>query len=303
MKPTAAQEREKQAKLKALRKELDQEIQEQLEEANAIEGLVDSQRVPMEALREEDLKDPAKAKSVVEALLFASSKPLTPAEIRKVTKVLTVNQIEQIAAELKEEYKQSGRSFELLEIAGGYEFSTKKEFAPWILKIELQRKARQATQSALETLAILAYKQPLTRAEIEALRGVDTSGVISTLMEKGFIKIVGKKEVPGRPFLYGTTEKFLEHFGLKALQDLPSIDEIRQIVESSVKKEQLLGTTKIVDVPPEEQQALPETQGGSQEVTPQEGVSQEPSPTPSETPGTVPTEEIVSDKKDLQSNE
>jgi len=277
MKPTAAQEREKQAKLKALRKELDQEIQEQLEEANAIEGLVDSQKVQIESLREEDLKDPAKAKAVVEALIFASSKPLTPAEIRKVTKVLSVSQIEKIAAELKEEYQQSGRSYELLEIAGGYELSTKKEFAPWILKIELQRKARQATQSALETLAILAYKQPLTRAEIEALRGVDTSGVISTLMEKGFIKIVGKKEVPGRPFLYGTTEKYLEHFGLKALQDLPSIDEIRQIVESSVKKEQLLGTTKIVDVP-------------------QDGVAQNENAASSEMPAEAPQQEAVSNE-------
>ena len=249
MKPTAAQEREKQAKLKSLRKELDQEIQEQLEETRAAESLVEPQKFQIDSLREEDLQDPQKAKQVVEALIFASSKPLTPGEIRKVTKVLTVSQIEKIAAGLKEEYQASGRSFEFLEIAGGYEISTKKEFAPWILKIELQRKARQATQSALETLAILAYKQPLTRAEIESLRGVDTSGVLNTLMEKNFIRIVGKKEVPGRPFMYGTTEKFLEHFGLKALQDLPSIEEIRQIVDSSVKREELMGTKKIVDIP------------------------------------------------------
>ena len=249
MKMTAAQEREKQAKLKSLRKELDQEIQEQLEEKNALEGLTGVQKFQIESLREEDLQDPQKAKRVVEALIFASSKPLTPAEIRKVTKVLTVGQIEKIVAELKEDYQKSERCFELLEIAGGYELSTRREFAPWILKIELQRKARQATQSALETLAILAYKQPLTRAEIEALRGVDTSGVLNTLMEKNFIKITGKKEVPGRPFMYGTTEKFLEHFGLKELRDLPSIDEIRQMVDSSVKKEELIGTKKIVDVP------------------------------------------------------
>lgn len=263
MKPTAAQEREKAAKLKVLRKELDQEIQEQLEEKNALEGLTGAQKFQIESLREEDLHDPKKAKLVVEALIFASSKPLTPAEIRKVTKALTVSQIEKIVAELKEDYQKTERCFELLEIAGGYELSTKREFAPWILKIELQRKARQATQSALETLAILAYKQPLTRAEIEALRGVDTSGVLSTLMEKNFIKIVGKKEVPGRPFMYGTTEKFLEHFGLKQLQDLPSIEEIRQMVDSSVKKEELIGAKKIVEVPPSEDgRASPELQGG-----------------------------------------
>jgi segregation and condensation protein B len=255
----AAKEREKQAKLKILRKELDQEIQEQLEEKNALEELTGAQKFQIESLREEDLQDPAKAKRVVEALIFASSKPLTPAEIRKVTKVLTVAQIQQIATELKEDYQESGRCFELLEIAGGYELSTKKEFAAWILKIELQRKARQATQSALETLAILAYKQPLTRAEIESLRGVDTSGVLSTLMEKNFIKIVGKKEVPGRPFMYGTTEKFLEHFGLKALVDLPSIDEIRQMVDSSVRKEELIGTRKVVDVPQGETASSSET--------------------------------------------
>ena len=261
MKMTAAQEREKQAKLKTLRKELDQEIQEQLEEKNALEGLTGAQKFQIESLREEDLQDPKKAKMVVEALIFASSKPLTPAEIRKVTKVLTVGQIEKIVAELKEDYQRTERCFELLEIAGGYELSTRREFAPWILKIELQRKARQATQSALETLAILAYKQPLTRAEIEALRGVDTSGVLNTLMEKNFIKITGKKEVPGRPFLYGTTEKFLEHFGLKELRDLPSIEEIRQMVDSSVKKEELIGTKKIVDVP--------------QKVTPQDETQQD----------------------------
>lgn len=254
MKMTAAQEREKQAKLKNLRKELDQEIQEQLEEKNALEGLTGVQKFQIDSLREEDLQDPKNAKLVVEALIFASSKPLTPAEIRKVTKVLTVAQIEKIVAELKEDYQKTERCFELLEIAGGYELSTKKEFAPWILKIELQRKARQATQSALETLAILAYKQPLTRAEIEALRGVDTSGVLNTLMEKNFIKITGKKEVPGRPFMYGTTEKFLEHFGLKELRDLPSIDEIRQMVDSSVKKEELIGTKKIVEAPQAETQ-------------------------------------------------
>lgn len=282
MKTTAAQEREKQAKLKSLRKELDQEIQEQLEEKNALEGLTGVQKFQIESLREEDLQNPKNAKLVVEALIFASSKPLTPAEIRKVTKVLTVGQIEKIVAELKEDYLKTERCFELLEIAGGYELSTKREFAPWILKIELQRKARQATQSALETLAILAYKQPLTRAEIEALRGVDTSGVLNTLMEKNFIKIVGKKEVPGRPFMYGTTEKFLEHFGLKELRDLPSIDEIRQMVDSSVKKEELIGAKKIVDVPQE---------GTPQEGTPQEGAPQG----ETQTEGAMPISEVPAD--------
>ena len=292
MRPTAAQEREKQAKLKSLRKELDQEIQEQLEETRVAESLVETQKFQIESLREEDLQDPQKAKQVVEALIFASSKPLTAGEIRKVTKVLTAGQIEKIAAELKAEYQATGRSFELLEIAGGYEISTKREFAPWILKIELQRKARQATQSALETLAILAYKQPLTRAEIEALRGVDTSGVLNTLMEKNFIRIVGKKEVPGRPFMYGTTEKFLEHFGLKALQDLPSIEEIRQIVDSSVKKDELMGTKKIVDIP-QDGSGTPAADG-TEATAAEAPAAEETAATPVETPASNESEGTAS---------
>jgi segregation and condensation protein B len=140
----------------------------------------------------------------------------------------------------------------VIEIANGYEIATKKEFAPWLCKLELQKRIKQVTQSALETLAILAYKQPVTRAEIEELRGVDVSGVLTTLMERGFARIVGKKEVPGRPFLYGTTEKFLDHFGLKSIQDLPSIDEIKNIVENSVNKDELLGTQKMVEVRPDD---------------------------------------------------
>ena len=193
--------------------------------------------------------EPAQAKRVIEALLFAASKPLTPQEIRKVIKTMTPKELEKMIFELKEEYVREARSFEIAEVAGGYEIATRKEFAPWILKIELQKKAKQVTLSALETLAIMAYKLPITRAEIEELRGVDVSGVMTTLMERCLIKIVGKKEVPGRPFLYGTTEKFLEHFGLKSLEELPPIAEIRSLVESAVRREDLLGTTKMVEIP------------------------------------------------------
>ena len=114
------------------------------------------------------------------------------------------------------------------------------------MKNELQKKARQATQSALETLAILAYKQPVTRAEVEDIRGVNCSGLLSTLLDKGFIKIAGRKEVPGRPILYGTTEKFLEHFGLKSLQELPSISDIQELVEQAVQKDELIQPKEVI---------------------------------------------------------
>ena len=249
LKNNAVKEKEKEQKFKALRRELDEQIVEQLEAAALSEQLETERQTGVETqqLSEADLQDPLKAKQVIEALIFASSKPISAAEIRKVAKSLTPSQIKEYASQIQQEYLATNRPFELVEVAGGYEIATRKEFAPWIFKIELQKKVKQASHSALETLAILGYKQPLTRAEIEELRGVDTSGVIATLMEKDFVKIVGKKEVPGRPFLYGTTDKFLEHFGLNDLTDLPNIDEIRELVSKSVKKEELLSTAKVVD--------------------------------------------------------
>lgn len=260
-------EKEQQEKMKALRRELEEKLEEQLPP----EMLQDERtRVEVQRINENEPLDPERAKRVLEALLFASSKPIMIPEIRKVMKSLSAKDIENLVAQLKEEYTRDNRSFEVLEVAGGFEIATRKEYAPWIFKIEMQKKAKQVTQSALETLSILAYKQPITRAEIEELRGVDASGVVNTLIERNLIKIVGKKEVPGRPFLYGTTEKFLEHFGLKSLQDLPNIDEIRNLVEKSVKRDELLGRTNIVDVPQDEQPAA----GESEPATPSEELPQ-----------------------------
>lgn len=250
-----AKEKEKTEKMKELRRELEVELEEQLVRENEAER----PSVEVQKLDMAEINDPERAKQVIEALLFASSKPMSVSELRKVLRGLAPKQIETYVSEIKESYERDKRSFQIVEIAGGYEIVTRKEFAPWILKVELQKKARQATQSALETLAILAYKQPITRAEVEDLRGVDVSGVMTTLMERTLIKIVGRKEVPGRPFLYGTTDKFLEHFGLKSLQDLPSIEEIKKIVETSVRKEELLGQQKMVDAQTDSEQS-PEAQ-------------------------------------------
>ncbi len=233
---TKAKEKEQELRLKELRRELEEKILSELPE----EGIIPALRVRVEKLDEVLEVDDKTAKRIVEALLFAAAKPIAVLEIKKVLKGIKPSQIEKMIVELKEEYEREGHSFRVQEIAGGYEISTDPKFAPWIMKLEMQKRARQATQSALETLAILAYKQPVTRVEIEDLRGVDVASVIATLLEKGLIKIVGRKEVPGRPFLYGTTEKFLEHFGLKSLSDLPQVGEIRELVEKSVPKEKLL---------------------------------------------------------------
>lgn len=178
-------------------------------------------------------------KRILEAVLFSSPRPLMLSELKKVLKSLKPTEIKDLIDELSREYDQNGNSFRIREIAGGYEVSTRPEFAMWIRKLEDQKKAKSASKSALESLAILAYKQPVTKQEIEILRGVDVSGVIASLTEKGLVRISGRKEVPGRPFLYSTTEKFLDHFGLKSLEDLPQIQEIRELVENAIPKDVL----------------------------------------------------------------
>lgn len=262
----AVKEKEKAEKIKKLRKELEADLEEQLIAAKESSESTDATtKVEVEKVNVGEIVDPEKAKYVIEALLFAASKPIPVNDIRRVVRGLTPKQVETIVKELKDTYTAQNRSFEIVEIAGGYEVVTRKEYAPWLMKLELQKKVKQATQSALETLAILAYKQPITRAEIEELRGVDVSGVMTTLVERGLIKIVGKKDVPGRPFLYGTTDKFLEHFGLGSLRDLPNLDEIKMIVDHSVKKDDLLKQPQLVDVPAENTEESAGEQGGAED--------------------------------------
>lgn len=239
--PKEVNKEEANDKLKELRKELETEIEDQLPKED------DYLRVEVERAVDIPPEDHGRIKRVIEALLFASGRPLTIPEFRKVLKNIKPSDIERFVRELKEEYEKEERSFRIIDVAEGYEISTEPRYAPWIMKLELQKRVKQATQAALETLAILAYKQPVTRVEIEDLRGVDSSGVLSTLLDRGFIKITGRKEIPGRPLLYGTTDKFLEHFGLKSLKDLPNISEIRSLVESAVKKEDLMRKEKIVE--------------------------------------------------------
>ncbi len=228
-------DKEEAVKLKGLRRELQEKINETLPGAGNKEI-----HVQVEKLDEALAIDETTAKRVVEALLFSTSKPMVPNEFKKVLKGYSPARVQKIIETLKEEYEKEERSFRVVEVGGGFEISTAPKYAPWIMKLELQKKARQATASALETLAILVYKQPVTRAEIEDIRGVNSSGMIATLLEKGFVKIVGRKEVPGRPMLYGTSPKFLEYFGLKSLSDLPDISEIKELVENAIRKEELL---------------------------------------------------------------
>ncbi|MEP6777147.1 MAG: SMC-Scp complex subunit ScpB [Chthoniobacterales bacterium] len=179
---------------------------------------------------------------VVEALLFSAQKPLGVGELRAAVKgagaedelmpneFARVSEAELAAAleELKIEYIQQERAFQLVEKAEGWQLASDPLYARWVRQLFPAAKPARLTPPSLETLAIIAYRQPITRADVEAVRGVTIEGVLQTLMERGLVKIGGRAEVPGRPLLYETTEFFLEHFGLRNLDELPNSEELRR---------------------------------------------------------------------------
>ena len=167
-------------------------------------------------------------KLIIEALLFASDRPLTAREMHTWLPDAALADIKTAAEELLAEYNTIGRSFVLKEVAKGYQFRTRSEYASFVL-LMLKASPTRLSRAALETLAIIAYKQPVLRQEIERLRGVDVGGILKTLLEKDLIKIMGRKNLPGRPLIYGTTKKFLEVFELKDLESLPKLKEIRDL--------------------------------------------------------------------------
>ena len=173
-------------------------------------------------------------KSILESLLFVSTEPLV---LDQLVKVLTPEgqgpmdkeRVLAILRKLQEGYRELGRGLQLVEVAGGYQLTTRPENAPWIKQLHAVRTASRLSRPALETLAIITYRQPVTTPEIEAIRGVDCSGVLKTLLERRLIKIVGRKEAVGKPMLYGTTQEFLQHFGLRDLSELPPLKDLEEV--------------------------------------------------------------------------
>jgi len=163
-------------------------------------------------------------KTVIEALLFASDRPLMLEQIKDVLDNLAADEIRKNIEELKEDYEKTNRGIRIVEIAGGFQMIAPPVFASFLRKLYKQRRAERLSTPALETLAIIAYKQPVTRLEIESIRNVNVDGMIKSFVEKGLIRITGRKKAPGRPRVYGTTRQFLEHFGLKSLDELPKIE-------------------------------------------------------------------------------
>ncbi len=176
-------------------------------------------------------------KLIVEALLFSSEKPLNAKDIHAVMPEISMPDISSALKVLKYEYEALGRSFYLREISGGYQFRSRSDYSPYILKM-LQASPTRLSRATMETLAIVAYKQPVLRQEVERIRGVDVGGVLKTLLEKGLVRIMGRKNLPGRPLVYGTTKKFLEVFDLKDLESLPKLKEIEALgIEEETEKD------------------------------------------------------------------
>jgi len=179
-------------------------------------------------------------KKIVEVLIFSSDRPLTLKQMKDIINqekaetgvVADIRAIEKAANELVEKYSSGEYSFNLIQLAGAYRFATKRDYAPWLAKLNKEKLKRRLSQSALETLAIIAYNQPITKSEIEAVRGVNVDYIIGSLLEKDLITIKGRAEVVGRPMLYGTTDNLLEYLGINSIGDLPHLKAIEEIIKS-----------------------------------------------------------------------
>jgi segregation and condensation protein B len=169
----------------------------------------------------------AELKAILEALIFASPEPLTPKALYKLLDTEPKEDVLAALAALKEDYNRPG-GLQLVEVAGGYQIATRPDLHDWVRRLFHERTTQRLTVQGLETLAVIAYRQPITALEITEVRGVNTSGVLNTLLERHLIKIVGRKQVVGRPFLYATTKEFLIRFGLNDLADLPKVEEMAE---------------------------------------------------------------------------
>jgi len=181
-------------------------------------------------------------KNIVESLLFVAEEPLSIEQIKQVLSLPDTKIIRQALNELMADYEGRRGAFSLHEVAGGYQFRSRPDYVPWIRRL-LQPKPSRLSKAALETLAIIAYKQPMIRSDVEHLRGVDCGGVLRMLLERKLIRVLGRKEIPGRPLIYATTKQFLQVFDLKNLKDLPSPTEIEALGIETMDEDDPVGET------------------------------------------------------------
>jgi segregation and condensation protein B len=206
----------------------------------------------------------AELKAIVEALIFASPEPLTRKAIDKLLASEPKEDVDEAVAELRRDYERPG-GLQLVEVAGGYQIVTRQDLHEWVRRLFHERATQKLTVQALETLAVIAYKQPITALEITEIRGVNTSGVLNTLLERHLIKIVGRKRVVGRPFLYATTKEFLIRFGLNELSDLPKVEDMAEALgfEMPILVEQMPSEDAL---PSDEPEVEEEEEEGSEEM-------------------------------------
>ena len=171
--------------------------------------------------------DRARLQAIVEALVFASPEPLTRKTLHKVLDEEPSEQVDEALAALRRDWERAG-GLQLVEVAGGYQIVTRPELSEWVSRLFHEHSRQRLSAPALEALAVVAYRQPVTAPEIAEIRGVNTSGVLGTLLDRRLIKVVGRKAVVGRPFLYATTREFLDRFGLKDLSDLPQMEDLAE---------------------------------------------------------------------------
>lgn len=188
---------------------------------------------------------------VLEAMLFSSDEPLKPTKIKEILKGVTDREIREMVEKLNADYEATGRSFRIHAVAGGYQLFTLPDYSDYIDKLFKNKQQSRLSLKALETLAIIAYQQPVTRHDIEGIRGVNSDGVLKTLLTRKLITIAGTAKTPGTPYLYKTTDKFLEYFGLKSLKDLPKLKELDEIVEADSEIQERYGNHILKEVAPE----------------------------------------------------
>jgi segregation and condensation protein B len=252
----------------------------------------------------EDSYDPTHAVTtsrIIEALLFASGEPVDGSKMAKILGIGTARDVRGHVRSINREYEEREAPYRIEEVAGGYLILTLPEYQPWIAKLRKQHIETKLSAAALETLAIISYKQPILRVDVEAIRGVACGEIIRSLMERGLVRIVGRAQELGRPLLYGTTKKFLEVFGLNSLRDLPQIEDLPQPAET--KAEQLEEETLV-----EPQSAETEAEETVQEESPQdiseyENADEPPSEEPDEPLMEGVDESAVADEDDLTSEE
>jgi segregation and condensation protein B len=210
--------------------------------------------------------DRERQKQIVEALILAAPEPVSAAKLAGIVPGLTPGSARALVKEMGEAWEQEGRPCEVWEVAGGYQIRTRPEFAGYVKQLHQERPAR-LSRAALETLAVIAYKQPVTRAEVEHVRGVDAGAVLRSLIDRQLVRIAGHREVPGRPMLYGTTRRFLEIFGLERLDDLPTLRDLAELLpEGAGDAEEAAGAPEAGG---EEEASAPDPEAGAGPPSPE----------------------------------